>query len=251
MNLGKQVEGLTNENIILTSQEVISYFYDINDKINGSLNENDESSKTIFQQDEVATFSTEIEEFISRKIDSLKKNKKYYGTDILKFLHYALVSLIDEMLITKNWSGRLTWRSETLENRIFGSRSSGDLFFENCNRILIDRDYKYRELAMCYYLCLCSGFRGKYHSADNQIKIEQIKTELFQFYQETKFESNDGVTGKLPNIMYISPNNNFEKKHKKIVYSLFFSNLFLFVLFLTVSIFIWLINTNILSKNIM
>jgi type IV/VI secretion system ImpK/VasF family protein len=255
MTLTKQAEGLINENIILTSQEIISYFYEISDKISSSMKENNEATeenkKDIFQQDEVIALSKEIGEYISRKIDVLKKNKKYYGTDILKLLHYALVSLIDEMLITKNWSGRIFWRSETLENRIFSSRSSGDLFFENCNRILLDKDYKYRELAMCYYLCLCSGFRGKFHSQDNQAKVEQIKTELYQFHHETNFEPVLGVTGILPNISYISSNNDFETNHKKITYSLLFSNLFLFTFFLAASIYIWLVNSNILSKGIM
>ena len=255
MTLAKQAEGSINENIILTTQEIINYFYDISDKISLSMKENDEKTeenkKNIFQQDEVSALSKEIEEFISRKIDSLKKNKKYYGTDILKLLHYALVSLIDEMLITKNWTGRIFWRSDTLENRIFSSRSSGDLFFENSTRILLDKDYKFRELAMCYYLCLCSGFRGKFHSQDNNVKIEQIKTELYQFYQETNFDSVSVVTGLLPNIAYVSTNNRFESSHKKITYSLLFSNLFLFTIFLAASIYLWLINSNILSKGIM
>lgn len=255
MTLAKQAEGSINENIILASQEIINYFYELSDKISKYIKENDEATeenkKNIFQHDEVSALSKETEEFISRKIDTIKKNKKYYGTDILKLLHYALVSLIDEMLITKNWSGRVFWRTETLENRIFSSRSSGDLFFENCNRILLDRDYKYRELALCYYLCLCSGFRGKYHSQDNQLKIEQIKTELYQFYHEINFESISGVTGILPNISYILSHNNFEANHKKIIFILLFSNLFLFTLFLAASIYIWLIHSNILSKGIM
>ncbi len=255
MNLTKQTEGLINEQIILTSQEIINYFYEISDKISNSINDNaeaiEESKKDIFQQEEVAALSKEIEEFISRKIDSLKKNKKYYGTDILKLFHYAFVSLVDEMLITKNWAGRVFWGSETLENRIFASRSSGDLFFENCNRILIDRDYKYRELAMCYYLCLCSGFRGKFHSQDSQAKIEQIKIELYQFYHETNFDTGLGITGILPNIPYISYSNDFEINHKKITYSLLFSNLLLFSIFITASICIWFFNSNILSKSIM
>ena len=124
MKFLKQREHFVNDNIILTTQEIINYFYDVINNINI------ENKTKNFQQENIEHISKEIEEFISRRMDFFKKNPKYYATDIIKLLHYALVSLIDEMLITKNWWGRLLWRADTLERRIFSSLSSGDLFFE-------------------------------------------------------------------------------------------------------------------------
>lgn len=255
MNLTKQSETPINENIIIITQEIINFFYNKTEEvINLSKDtnlENKENDNILLNESDVSFIAKEIEEFILRRIDSLKKNKKYFGTDILKLLHFAVVSLIDEMLITTNWPGREVWKNLTLENRIFSSSSSGDLFFEYCDRILLDRDYKYREAAMSFYLCLCSGFKGKYHSNHNAEKIEQIKTNLYQFYNESNFEAQPELSGLLPTISYDPSNNEFELNHKKITYSLLLSNLFLFALFLAASIYIWLINNNILSKGIM
>jgi len=254
MNLAKQTETPINENIILISQEVIHFFFNkLNEVSNLNKNDDPETLNEIvnLNENDVSNISKEIEEFILRKIDSLKKNKKYYGTDVLKLLHFALVSLIDEMLITSTWPGKEIWKNLTLENRIFSSSSSGDLFYDYCDRILLDRDYKYRELAMCFYLCLCSGFKGKYHSNNDNDNVEQIKTNLYQFYNETNFETEPELTGVLPSISYESSNIEFEINHKKIMYSLLLTNLFLFTIFLATSIYIWLINNNILSKGIM
>lgn len=155
------------------------------------------------------------------------------------------------MLITKSWPGRLYWQADALEKRIFSSRSSGDLFFDNCSKILLDRDYKYRELAMCFYLCLCSGFRGKYHQKENQNKIEQVKTDLFHFYSEGNFDVSNSLSGILPSTLYSTMSDStFENSYKKTMYSLLMFNLFLFATFLVASIYIWYTNSNILSKGI-
>ncbi|APJ03199.1 DotU family type IV/VI secretion system protein [Silvanigrella aquatica] len=251
MTSNKHNDGSHHENIIFITEEIINYFFDIRNKLILKNIENSSENELIYQIDDVKNLSKDIEELISRKMDILKKYKKYYGTEIIRLLHYALVSLIDEMLITTQWQGRMHWTSDTLENRIFGSRSSGDLFFENCSQILLERDYKYRDLSLSYYFCLCSGFRGKYHSYHDVDKIQQIKSELYQFYYETNFESTPEISGLIPNNLIISNHNEYEMYHKKVIYSLLFSNFFLFAFFLMTSIIMWIINSNILSKNLM
>ena len=110
------------------------------------------------------------------------------------------------MLIIKDWPGRSFWQSDTLENLIFSTRSSGDLFFDYIEIILGKRDYKYRELAMCYYLCLCAGFRGKFHSISHQETIEQIKAQLLDFYNNSIVETPSNFKATLTSIN-VTPSN--------------------------------------------
>lgn len=242
------------ECLILTTEEAINYFnskiseYNSLSKLNQDEIDDKNSDKNIFDFNLV---SSEIEEFISRKIDSLKKNKKYLGTEILKYLHFALIALVDEIMITQNWPGQVYWREHSLESRVFLSSSAGDLFYDYSEKILLNRDYKTRELAYCYFLCLCAGFKGKYHNKNDIEKIEQIKTNLYQFYSESNsdiFQS--AASGLLPSLSYEPNENEFDVKNRKINYSLLLINLFLFAVFLAFSIYIWVLNNNILSSHI-
>ncbi len=245
----KQIISSHNENIIFITQDIINYFNNIVSNLKHNINYNSEEVSN-FTQDNCQEISRDIEEYISKRIDFLKTSKKYSGTKIIELLHYALVSLIDEILITTNWEGRKIWSNMTLENHIFSSRSSGDLFFEHCQKIMIDRDYKFRSLAMCYYLCLCSGFRGKYHLQEYQERIEQIKSDLLQFYDEGNYEKIVDCNVILPENNFIINENNFDEKNKKINYTIFTINLIILVSFLLLSAFIWSNNKNIIFNNI-
>jgi type IV/VI secretion system ImpK/VasF family protein len=245
----KQIISSHNENIIFITQDIIYYFNNIVNNLKLNLNYNSEEVSN-FTQDKCLEISRDIEEYISKRIDFLKTSKKYSGTKIIDLLHYALVSLIDEILITTNWEGRKLWSNMTLENHIFSSRSSGDLFFEHCQKIMTDRDYKSRSLAMCYYLCLCSGFRGKYHLQEYQEKIEQIKSDLLQFYDEGNYEKIADCNVILPENNFIINENNFDEKNKKINYTIFTLNLIVLVAFLLLSAFIWNNNKSIIFNNI-
>lgn len=240
------------ESLIFTTEEVITYF---NNKITeynslDNLNLDEIEAKNHSKNNiDFSLISSEIEEFISRKIDVLKKNKKYLGTDILRYLHFALIALIDEMMITQYWPGQSYWSSHSLESKVFFSSSAGDLFFENCDAILLNRDYKTRELAFCYFLCLCAGFKGRFHSNYDIDKIEQIKINLYQFYLDSNSDRSQSTSlGLLPRIGYEPRENNFDVKNKKINYFLLLLNLFLFTIFLAFSIYIWISNKSILTK---
>ncbi|WGL59209.1 DotU family type IV/VI secretion system protein [Pigmentibacter sp. JX0631] len=241
------------ECLILTTEDAITYFStkitDYNSKIR-NIEDNDNISHDNNNQD-FHLISSEIEEFISRKIDSLKKNKKYFGSEVLKYLNFALIAVVDEMMITQNWPGQNYWQEHSLESRLLFSNSAGDLFYDNCEKILLNRDYKTRELAYCYFLCLSAGFKGKYHNSSDFEKIEVIKTNLYQFYIESNSEiENRNMLGVLPTSNYEPSDNEFEIRNKKINYSLMLTNIFLFAVFLAFSIYIWVLNNNILTKSI-
>lgn len=246
-----------SENITLATQEIICYFFQVIENINKFSTRPDEltsenNEKILTKnQEEIYRISEEINNFITQKIDILKNDKRYLNTDILKLLQYAYISLIDEMLITHNWIGRDYWSQNPLESKIFSSRSSGDVFYENCNRILSEKDYKYRELSLCYYLILCSGFKGKLHLNEDQIKIQQIKTDLYELYHDKNLNNKNIHQCILPDYNSFHLNNNFNTNHKKISNYLIYFNITLFSIFLVLSLLLWIIHSNILSNNTM
>ncbi len=241
---------------ILFTQECIfkiqNLLCDIDNAIENKNNLTEKNDEKLFSFDEENTIkiSNDLIEYIGNKIDTLKKNKNY-DNSVLKSLQYMLLAFIDEKLITKNWPGRIYWQNESLEKKVFQSRVAGDVFFDNCKNIIINRDYKYRELAYCYYLCISSGFRGKYHSYESQFNIDQTKTLLYQFYSENKIEIKYNIDGIIPQSSLLIKSNIDENiKQRKISYSLLLVNFILITTFIIGSCYIWFSNTGLIAKSI-
>ena len=135
-----------------------------------------------FTLEDVRKLSLELEDYIARTVSLLKNDKNYRDSDFVHLFQFALVALIDDLLITKEWSGRTNWSSELIELKLFSTRSAGDLFYDYCHRIMNNRTSKFRELAYVYYLCLVAGFRGKLFQVSNYEQLETIKNDLFKFY---------------------------------------------------------------------
>ncbi|WP_186645854.1 DotU family type IV/VI secretion system protein [Fluviispira vulneris] len=215
-----------------------------------NLAEKNEEQLLSFDDENITKISNDLIEYIGNKIDTLKKNKNF-DNSVLKSLQYMLIAFIDEKFITKNWPGRIYWQNESLEKKVFQSRLAGDVFFENCKNIIANRDYKYRELSYCYYLCLSSGFRGKYHSYESQFEIDQIKTLLYQFYSENKIDIKYNIDGVIPqSSLLIKSNIDENTKQRKISYSFLLVNFILITIFLIGSCYIWFSNTGFIAKSI-
>jgi type VI secretion system protein ImpK len=250
-----EINDLSQESsLILMTQETICYFYEKISKIEeGSFLPSEVTSekRDLQTPEEISFFSKEISDFISKRIDLLRKEKKYSNTNILETLHYGLISLIDEILITKNWPGKTFWQTETLEKRIFSSRSSGDLFFEHCRNFLSEKNYKFQEIAFCYYLCLCSGFKGKYHRPQDQNTLEEIKNNLLSFYLEKIISKKNKLKSILPQFLYSEYNNKILNNLKKKKRLFIFLNLFIFIFLMIYLFYIWISHSYTLSKNIL
>ena len=106
-----------------------------------------------------------------------------YGFEFYKKAQYVMVALADEIFLhTFEWEGRRVWVSHLLETKIFGKEMAGDLFFEDLERLLRDRDPVYRDLAAVYLMALSLGFRGKYRGGpDDAARLLEYRRQLFNF----------------------------------------------------------------------
>lgn len=227
------------------AEELISVLYEVSEEI-GSTNE----SKT-FSESDVRALSDEFVKIINTKISDLKKDLQYRDAEFLEFFQLAIVAIIDDMFLTMNWSGRSYWSTYLLEMRFFSTRASGDIFFDNCQKILARYDDKFKELAAVYHLALISGFRGKYLHSEYNDEINVIRTDLYNF-----FTNPDENQTKISEIVSL-PTGYVENKSKavleksyKINNILVFVNLALIIIFAIASYFVWFHNENLIFKNL-
>ena len=115
-------------------------------------------------------------------------------------------------------------------------------FYQKAEKILENRDYRYREVAYIYYVCLCLGFKGKYHESTDLDKIEKLKMDLYNFYLElfddaTKFRKYPLFSrGGLKN-QRLAFENMISRRRKTSF--LFYYNILIMFVFLGASFVIW------------
>lgn len=114
-----------------------------------------------------------------------------YGAEFYKEAQYVMVALADEIFLNTEWEGRRFWVSNLLESKIFRTHVAGELFFQRLERLLVDRDPVYRDLAAVYLMALSLGFRGRFRGQDDRGQLERYRRRLFHFVfrREPELES--------------------------------------------------------------
>ena len=124
---------------------------------------------------------------------------------------FAIVSYIDEMILTSAWCNKTKWQQTSLQRHYFETTNAGREFFEYLNKL--NRQGEDRSIREVYLLCLGLGYKGQYFMPDDRPKLEEIrvfnldlllpedanqtleKTQLFdQAYQKTIREGRQSTT---------------------------------------------------------
>jgi type VI secretion system protein ImpK len=82
---------------------------------------------------------------------------------------YALVALIDEMVLGKPEEYRQFWMSNLLQLHYFNENMAGDGFFDRLNAIR--KDPHRAEVLRVYYLCMLFGFQGRYRIRGGELEL--------------------------------------------------------------------------------
>ncbi len=88
----------------------------------------------------------------------------------LQQARFALVAFIDETILSSQWSQKGVWMSRTLNSEFYGKADSGDEFFTRLNE-LRQRVQANADVIAVYYQCLVLGFKGRYFSKPDQLRI--------------------------------------------------------------------------------
>lgn len=93
----------------------------------------------------------------SFEIKARGKNKAEDIADV----KYALIALLDEIILTSEWPERETWSSHSLQLEFFNENIAGTEFFNRLDH-LRERIASKFDVLKIYYFCLRLGFEGKY-----------------------------------------------------------------------------------------
>jgi type VI secretion system protein ImpK len=86
---------------------------------------------------------------------------------------YALVALLDELVLNKPEPYRQFWMSNLLQLHYFNETVAGDSFF---NRLATVRKDPHRvEVLQVYYLCLLFGFQGRYRIRGGELELMTLR----------------------------------------------------------------------------
>jgi type VI secretion system protein ImpK len=99
---------------------------------------------------------------------------------------YVMAALADELFLTEQWPGKLYWKENLLETRLFGTHDAGDVFFARLDDFLEKRDALRRDVAEVYLLALGLGFKGKFRDMPDQRQLDFYRHELYVFINHTE-----------------------------------------------------------------
>ena len=84
-----------------------------------------------------------------------------YTTPVVDTARFALVALLDELVLMSEWTGKAQWASSPMQLELFQTNTAGQEFFVRLSD-LRTRFEENRELIEIYHDCLALGFKGKY-----------------------------------------------------------------------------------------
>lgn len=85
---------------------------------------------------------------------------------------YALVALMDELVLNKPDQYRQFWMSNLLQLHYFNETGAGDNFFNRINAVR--KDPHRAEVLRVYYLCLLFGFQGRYRIRGGELELMSL-----------------------------------------------------------------------------
>jgi type IV/VI secretion system ImpK/VasF family protein len=76
-------------------------------------------------------------------------------------MHYPLVAMADQVVLTSTWAQRAGWSLNLLETQVFKSAEGGKRFYKIVEEVLADPTEQARELAELLFTCMGLGFQGE------------------------------------------------------------------------------------------
>lgn len=94
---------------------------------------------------------------------------------------YALVALLDEIILSSNWELKGEWMTRPLQMQYFNSFSAGEEFFTKLEELKADANNPAKvDVLEVYYLTLCMGFKGKHGTVQGIEVLSGLRKELAQ-----------------------------------------------------------------------
>lgn len=106
-----------------------------------------------------AEFNKRVEGFLS----TFEKNARNFGKEpeAIHDAKYAFCALMDEIVLSSDFSIRDDWERSPLQLRLFGEHLAGDGFFDKLETLRLTPEKNVESLEV-FHTCLILGFQGRY-----------------------------------------------------------------------------------------
>ena len=120
--------------------------------------------------------------FRKKILDSLQlmereAKEEKISVEEISHVKYALVVLLDEMVMRSGFAGGIGWMTKPLHLELFGEQVAGEGFFERLAK-LREHAEKFIDVLEIYSVCLQFGFEGVYRIVGYE-KLLALQAELF------------------------------------------------------------------------
>ncbi|MBS0271988.1 MAG: DotU family type IV/VI secretion system protein [Proteobacteria bacterium] len=128
-------------------------------------------------------------EFILSKLQTFLENQSLtaslggssFAETFYAEAQFLMVALADEVFLNLDWLGKPYWESNLLEQRLYDTHSAGQVFFDNLDVLLRNKDPVRKDLAVLYLNALGLGFKGKYRHFNDEGALNSYRSKLFTF----------------------------------------------------------------------
>jgi type VI secretion system protein ImpK len=95
---------------------------------------------------------------------------------LIEGARFALVALIDETILSSQWTGRDAWRANPLQRELFKINIAGEEFYTRLDQLRGNLSEN-RAAVEVFYACLILGFEGRYKMLGRE-KLEGLIQQL-------------------------------------------------------------------------
>jgi type VI secretion system protein ImpK len=135
-----------------------------------------------------------LRKLIGYFLNLFDKNCKAIGIkdDSIMEAKYALVSLMDETVLSVPGTCRDFWFSRPLQLDLFGDNIAGEEFYNKLQKLLLQPENK-KDVLEVFYICLSLGFEGKYKISNAEERLT-ILEDLGRKLRRTRIRSSSGLS---------------------------------------------------------
>ena len=99
-----------------------------------------------------------------------------YASEDARLMAYAVVALLDEVVMTTDGPLRTHWSSQPLQRVYFEESVAGESFFLHLARVRADPARS--DVLRVFHLALALGFQGKYRFANGQHELREMQGQV-------------------------------------------------------------------------
>lgn len=107
---------------------------------------------------------------------------------LIQELKYAMVALVDELILHSSWEGKFVWLGQPLQLEYFTEHLAGEGFFARLEMLRQNYLINY-EILEIYYICIALGFAGIYRIRGHEL-LQALQVGLYQQIENARMQNN-------------------------------------------------------------